>query len=262
VARDAAGNSRTSSPVTVTVSNTTTTTTTTTGGSSGGGGGSTTTITPTTGTFVPTVTQKPAVLGYVSSGGCTAPQTATSTYSFKELHSLGKSSPEVKILQEILNANGYTVSISGPGSRGKETSTYGPATERAIKALQTKYRITPTGTVGSITRLVLSTLPYRASSSASCPTGTSTKPATLPTSTYVFTLALDLGSTGPEVSALQSLLSSLPNIYPEKLVTGTFGPLTAKAVGRFQELHNLAKPGDAAYGFVGPATRAKLNSIK
>ena len=281
IARDAAGNARTSNPVSITVSNLSAPAPTpspspspsptpapTPSPSLGGGGSSSeTSSTPSpVGSFTPTVPQKPALMTQTSSSCIPSTTTSTSTYAFKELMSLGKVHGEVKILQQLLNSNGHTVSLSGPGSKGLETTYYGPATERAVKALQSRYKVTPTGSVGSITRLILSTLPFKTTTLTNCtlttPAPVSTaKPTTL-TPAYSITSALDLGSTGPEVAQLQTLLSSLPGIYPEKLITGVFGPRTQAAVQRFQLQHGLAKPGDPAYGFVGPATRAKLNSLK
>jgi peptidoglycan hydrolase-like protein with peptidoglycan-binding domain len=249
VARDAAGNTRTSSPVTITVANT-------------APSAPTTPTSPSlpTGSFTPTVPQV-APRSTVPVTSCTTPSssTATSTYAFKETLSIGKSHIEVKTLQQLLNSNGYTVALSGPGSKGSETATFGPATERAVKALQSKYKITPTGTVGSITRLVLSTLPFKVTTLSNC-APTTTKPVSL-TGKYVFTLPLDIGAKNEDVRQLQIFLSSLPNIYPEKLITGTYGPLTQAAVKRFQLQYNLTTPTSPAYGFVGPGTRAKLNSL-
>jgi len=63
------------------------------------------------------------------------------------------------------------------------------------------------------------------------------------------------------------LKSQGPEIYPEGLVTGYFGPLTLSAVKRFQQKYwqeilapwGLTK--DQATGFVGPTTRAKINQL-
>ena len=43
--------------------------------------------------------------------------------------------------------------------------------------------------------------------------------------------------------------------------TETFGNLTVKAVQKFQEKYNIAKPGVPGYGTVGPKTRAKINEL-
>ncbi|OGD30762.1 hypothetical protein A2833_00815 [Candidatus Azambacteria bacterium RIFCSPHIGHO2_01_FULL_44_55] len=71
-----------------------------------------------------------------------------------------------------------------------------------------------------------------------------------------FTKALRLGATGDEVKQLQEFLKQFPEIYPQGLVSGYFGPLTETAVRKFQE-----KQGIEAIGIVGPKTIAKLNEL-
>jgi len=77
----------------------------------------------------------------------------------------------------------------------------------------------------------------------------------------LFTKTLYLGVSGSDVSHLQEFLAEDPAIYPEGKVTGYFGVLTLKAVQRFQKKYGIAKAGDPGYGYVGPLTRAKLNSL-
>jgi len=83
---------------------------------------------------------------------------------------------------------------------------------------------------------------------------------------FIFTKDLKFGDQNKEVEDLQAFLKSQgAEIYPEGIVSGWFGPLTSKAVIRFQEKYkeevlaplNLAK----GSGFVGKATRAKINEI-
>lgn len=76
---------------------------------------------------------------------------------------------------------------------------------------------------------------------------------------YKFMKYLEKGSRGADVTALQNYLKTFPDLYPEGLVTGTFGPATERAIGRFQEKYGIAKKGQVGYGVVGPRTRAKLN---
>ncbi len=76
-----------------------------------------------------------------------------------------------------------------------------------------------------------------------------------------FTKPLKVGTTDTEVSQLQTFLSKDPSVYPEGTVSGWFGPATLRAVGRFQVKYGIARAGEAGYGSVGPATRAKLNSL-
>lgn len=71
---------------------------------------------------------------------------------------------------------------------------------------------------------------------------------------HLFTLFLAQGSTGPEVSALQTLLIETGHFNGS--VTGYFGPITEAAVMAFQ-----TSKGISPLGVVGPATRAALNNI-
>ncbi|MBI2037151.1 MAG: peptidoglycan-binding protein [Candidatus Liptonbacteria bacterium] len=67
---------------------------------------------------------------------------------------------------------------------------------------------------------------------------------------------LEQGDSGDSVKILQALLAADPAVYPEALVTGFYGSLTAAAVRRFQ-----AKNGIETAGVVGPRTRAKLDEV-
>jgi len=62
------------------------------------------------------------------------------------------------------------------------------------------------------------------------------------------------GMTGDDVKKLQELLSEDKEIYPEGLITGFYGRLTAKAVKKFQARHGIDQ-----LGIVGPKTLEKLN---
>lgn len=73
---------------------------------------------------------------------------------------------------------------------------------------------------------------------------------------FQFSITLKRGSTNQDVLRLQEFLKTMPVVYPEGLVTGYFGPLTEKAIKRFQ-----AKYGIEQVGIVGPKTRAQLNSL-
>lgn len=62
------------------------------------------------------------------------------------------------------------------------------------------------------------------------------------------------GMTGNDVKKLQEFLSGDREIYPEGLITGFYGRLTAKAVKKFQARHGIDQ-----LGIVGPKTLEKLN---
>ncbi len=67
---------------------------------------------------------------------------------------------------------------------------------------------------------------------------------------------LTQGDRSDDVRTLQEFLATDPTIYPEGLVTGFYGPLTAQAVSRFQQRYGTFEEGQ-----VGPQTMVKINQI-
>lgn len=67
---------------------------------------------------------------------------------------------------------------------------------------------------------------------------------------------LGIGSTGNDVINLQTFLASNHDIYPEGIISGYYGRLTAKAVMQFQLYYGISM-----VGYVGPLTLAKINSV-
>lgn len=66
---------------------------------------------------------------------------------------IGSYGEDVRALQKFLNANGYTVSISGAGSSGSETNYFGLKTKAALAKYQASENIYPAiGYFGPITR--------------------------------------------------------------------------------------------------------------
>jgi len=71
----------------------------------------------------------------------------------------GMRNEDVRTLQKYLNTKGFTVSGSGGGSLGNETTFFGPATRSALSRFQQEYKITPTaGYYGPRTRAVISSM--------------------------------------------------------------------------------------------------------
>ncbi len=67
-----------------------------------------------------------------------------------------------------------------------------------------------------------------------------------------------------EVVLLQQMLASDVTLYPEGDITGVYGPLTQRAVERFQIKYGLltyGTPASNGFGNVGPRTLAKLNVV-
>jgi hypothetical protein len=63
----------------------------------------------------------------------------------------GSRGKEVKVLQEYLNRSGFQIAASGPGSPGKETENFGPATDAAVKRWQRANGLKDDGIVGPVT---------------------------------------------------------------------------------------------------------------
>lgn len=107
-------------------------------------------------------------------GGST---TTTGSYNFTLSHEVGDQGGEVMNIQKFLNANGFTVSTSGTGSAGNESSYFGSKTKAAVMAFQSAKGITPVaGYWGPITRTAANAM----GGSTGTGTGTGT---TVPTGT-------------------------------------------------------------------------------
>jgi peptidoglycan hydrolase-like protein with peptidoglycan-binding domain len=136
----------------------------------------------------------------------------------------GITHPNVKTLQQYLNANGYTVSITGPGSTGNETSYYGPATANAVTRFNNTNRCSTTPTTS--------------------------------------TLNLSYGMTHPDIRTLQQYLNSKG--YTVSITgpgstgneTNYFGPATLQALTRFQKASGII----GEEGRYGEGTRAKVGN--
>ena len=79
-----------------------------------------------------------------------------------------------------------------------------------------------------------------------------------------FERTLRVGSSGDDVEKLQTFLSQFLDIYPEKLVTSFFGPLTQRAIERFQVKYAIISSGSpetTGFGILGPKTRAKISEL-
>ena len=157
----------------------------------------------------------------------------------------GDSGTEVTALQQILYDRGFL--------HVTPTGYFGPLTTKAVAAFQTAHNIAPLGGVGPLTRALLDSLP--ASSTASTTNETSVvSPATSCTASVVITRSLDLGSTGSDVTGLQTFL--VAQGYLTVAPTGYFGTLTHAAVAKFQ-----TSEGFDPIGIVGPLTRTKIAEL-
>ena len=90
----------------------------------------------------------------------TSGSTVSTGYTFNTNLTVGSKGADVMNLQKVLNMSAdTTVALTGAGSKGMETTTFGPATKAAVIKFQTKYGITPAaGYVGAITRAKLNSM--------------------------------------------------------------------------------------------------------
>ena len=182
----------------------------------------------------------------------TVPVTGGTNFAFSRSLYLGLSGADVTELQRVLalypdlypeaNVSGY----------------FGALTQKAIQRFQEKYGIASVGSqgygvFGPATRTKFMSVYGHASAIASNP---ATPPGRI-------TLTLKKGMTHAQVNTLQMILNkdaetavALEGTGSAGMETTYFGAMTEKAVMKLQ-----VKYGFEAVGYVGPLTRAKLNSI-
>jgi len=93
----------------------------------------------------------------------------------------------------------------------------------------------------------------------------STERPECPPAPFQYNLYLDVNDkvSNGEVTRLQKWLARMPEIYPESLITGHFGPATEQAVQRYQAKHGIVSSGapeTTGYGVMGPKTRRFINA--
>jgi peptidoglycan hydrolase-like protein with peptidoglycan-binding domain len=153
---------------------------------------------------------------------------------------------------------------------GLITGYFGPATKRAVIKFQEKYTndvLRPfglkngNGWVGPATRAKLNEVfGNLATTTTSFATTTN-----ISVQKVMLKISLKVGDRGDDIKTLQTWLAQDKIIYPEGLITGYFGPATKRAVIKFQEKYtnDVLRPFGLknGNGWVGPATRAKLNEV-
>ncbi len=102
-----------------------------------------------------------------------SPVAGESCYVFERSLTLGSSGADVKALQKFLNAQGFTVSLSGIGSPGLESSYFGAKTRAALALFQASNSVSPSvGYFGPLTRKKIASV--CASVGTSAPNATTT----------------------------------------------------------------------------------------
>src|SRR3989344_2945377 len=213
------------------------------GTSSGGGGGGSSTITTTTTATAEQTSDTSDMIAW--EGQLEALQTqltqllGASTVFTRDLE-VGGTGEDVRALQQFLNANGFMVTESGPGSPGNETIMFGGLTRAALAAFQAANGISPAvGYFGPKTRAFVNSGGIGAS------TSTPSTPSAPTPSSSSFTRDLDIGTMGEDVRALQQFLNAQGFMIAESGVgspgneTDYFGSLTQAALGEFQAANGI-----------------------
>lgn len=135
---------------------------------------------------------------------------------------VGSTGNDVKALQQFLNYSGYTVSVSGPGSAGSETSTFGGATKAALIKFQTAKGLSATGLLDSNTRAFMEKMAGRSTSTTTSTSSTSTGSTSTTTSTAeVTTLKSQVATLQSQIATLQSQVATLQSQVTTLLSSGT-----------------------------------------
>ncbi|MDB5237567.1 MAG: putative glucanase [Parcubacteria group bacterium] len=168
---------------------------------------------------------------------------------------IGSSGSDVLELQETLRTKGY---FSYPVSTGF----FGAVTKQAVVTYQAASGLEPVGSVGPLTRALLSSGGGAVASSGGGSTSGGVTPEPAPSSSPsapagtvpAITSSLDPGDTGTEVVTLQTLLRDKG--FLTAAPSGTFDSNTVSAVIALQAANHLE-----TVGHVGPQTRALLNRL-
>lgn len=187
------------------------------------------------------------VLGIFFLSGVVQAQTVTSYLA------QGSSGPEVVNLQTFLKSKGFL-----PDNM-QVTGQFDILTEKGVKSYQQIKGVTPTGTVGPVTRRAIAE--DQGIDGVVLGISTSNSQTAQVSNQIGFTRTLRMGYVGQDVMSLQSFLQSNGYFPQAQQVTTYYGPITENAVKQFQAANGIVSSGDPSstgYGQVGPTTRAKL----
>ncbi|MBA1159643.1 peptidoglycan-binding protein [Bacillus licheniformis] len=188
------------------------------------------------------------LLGNKTVSNTTAPTSQSSKSTGTTILKKGSSGSKVKALQKRLIAAGF--SLPKYGADGS----YGNETVQAVKALQKKSGITADGIYGPATEKALAAIEAKKKKPSS-----SGKKSSYPLPSGIYKVKSPMMK-GTAVRQIQEALAAL-YFYPDKEaknngIDGYYGPKTANAVKRFQLMHGLS-----ADGIYGPKTKAKIEAL-
>jgi len=234
------------------------------GGGGGGGSGSSSsstasaTPTPSPATGAGAIAAQIAALQAQIAGllGQTpaAPVAPPSASQFTRNLNIGSTGEDVKALQQYLNAVGFKIVGSGPGSLGNETNLFGSLTRTALAKWQAANGVSPaSGYFGPLTRAKITSVSIPLATPSAVPAATPVSTPQISGAVYNFTRSLTVGSQGADVRALQDYLTTIGHYSYSGGSTGRFGAVTKAAVAAWQKANNISP----ASGYFGPVSKAK-----
>jgi peptidoglycan hydrolase-like protein with peptidoglycan-binding domain len=154
-------------------------------------------------------------------------------FTFKKDLKSGAQGDDVKQLQVFLNTHGSLVAASGPGSQGKETTSFGAAVKKALAAFQKANKLKADGIFAGKTRELIQSMMKK----VVCP-----KP-------LLFPRDLKSGAQGDDVKQLQVFLNTHGSLVAasgpgsQGKETTSFGAAVKKALAAFQKANKLKADG-------------------
>lgn len=177
-----------------------------------------------------------AIASAVAKKGGSSSSSGSSTSTGGNTLKLNSQGTKVAQLQENLKQLGYYYADI--------TGNFGEKTEAAVKKFQSAHNLSADGVAGSRTLTAIAAAVEEAGGSSGGSSGTTT--------------GLKLGSTGTEVSNLQTDLTTLGYYYGD--ITGRYGSLTQQAVKKFQKARGLPQDGVAGTTTINAIASALKNS--
>ena len=142
---------------------------------------------------------------------------------------VGTTGSDVKCLQTILNGSTTTqVAVTGAGSPGHETTTFGPATLKAVKKYQTANGFTPANQVGPATRAKLNAAVAAMGGTVPPPPGGTPYPTPTPVAGSISAM---VASDSPASGALIGNEASADLLHVNFTGTGTVTSVTLQRSG-------------------------------
>jgi peptidoglycan hydrolase-like protein with peptidoglycan-binding domain len=177
----------------------------------------------------------------------------------KQVLDVGSKGTDVQNLQDVMKCAGYLAADI------KTDGVFDKKLEAAVQKFQTEYKLackdgSYCGHVGPATAKKIAEV-YQAGGTTAVSVSSPAPAVIVAKIQLKLSRNLTVGSQGADVKALQQFLALDSKLYPEGRITGKFDTATENAIKKFQEKYSLACKDGTYCGYVGSATRAKLQEV-